>query len=100
MPVATHNLPKENSYFSDFPWGNDDYVRRSMSRYLCHLHRRNGRTQTELDLHDGDPPSVGTVFDVVVADKIVAGRIGSFGVDPNRSGHDPIIHVYMNEIDW
>lgn len=47
-----------------------------MSRYLYHLRRRNGRTQTELDIHDGDPLGVGTVVDVVVADETVPARIG------------------------
>ena len=70
-----------------------------MSRYLCHLRRRNGRTHTELDIHDGGPPGVGTVIDVVVADETVPARIGSLRVDPSDADGDPIIHVYMDEVD-
>jgi hypothetical protein len=70
-----------------------------MSRYLYHLRRRNGRTQTELDIHDGDPPGVGTVVGVVVADETVPARIGRRTLAPTLDGADPIIHVYVDEID-
>jgi hypothetical protein len=71
-----------------------------MSRYICHLRRRNGRTQTELDMHEGGPPCVGSMVNVVVADETVPGRIGSFSVDPSKAADgDPIIHVYVDEID-
>jgi hypothetical protein len=70
-----------------------------MSRYLYHLRRRNGRTQTELDIHDGEPPGVGTVVDVVVADESVPARIGYRTLAPTLDGSEPIIHVYVDEID-
>jgi hypothetical protein len=69
-----------------------------MSRYRCHLRRRNGQTQTELDIHDGEPPRVGTVVNVIVADETVPVRIGSLSVDPSEAEDDPIIHVYMDEV--
>ena len=75
------------------------FLRHCLSRYLCHLRRRNGRTHTELDVHDGEPPGVGTVIDVVVADETVPARIGSLRVDPSDADGNPIIHVYMDEID-
>jgi hypothetical protein len=70
-----------------------------MSRYLYHLRRRNGRMQTELDIHDGDPPNVGTVVDVVVADETIQARIGHRTLAATLDGSDPIIHVYVDEID-
>jgi hypothetical protein len=70
-----------------------------VSRYLCHLRRRNGLRRTELDIHDGDPPVVGSVINVVVGDETVPARIGSFGPSPTMDGSDPIIHVYLDEID-
>jgi len=68
-------------------------------RYLCHLRRRNRRTLTELDAHDGEPPGVGIVIDVVVADETVPARIDSLRIDPSDADGNPIIHVYMDEID-
>jgi len=74
-----------------------------VSRYRCHLRRRNGPTQTELDIHDGEPPRVGTVVNVAllrpgVAKETVPARIASLSVDPGNADGDPIIHVYMDEI--
>jgi hypothetical protein len=73
-----------------------------MSRYLCHLRRRNGLTQTELDAHDGEPPRVGTVVNVALlqpgANETVPARIASLSLDPDNGDGDPIIHVYMDEI--
>jgi hypothetical protein len=70
-----------------------------MSRYLYHIRRSNGRTQTELDIHDGEPPGVGTVVDVVVADETVPARIGYRTLAPTLDGSDSIVHVYVDEID-
>jgi hypothetical protein len=39
------------------------------------------------------------VIDVVVADETVPARIGSLCVDPSDADGNPIIHVYMDEID-
>jgi hypothetical protein len=74
-----------------------------MSRYLCHLRRRNGQTRTELNTHDGEPPRVGTVVNVLllqpgVTDETVPARIASLSVDPDNGDGDPIIHVHMDEI--
>ena len=72
-----------------------------MSRYLCHLRRRDGRTQTELNTHDGEPPRVGTLLNVLLqagdGNETVAVRIGSLSVEDNADGI-AIIHVYMDEI--
>jgi hypothetical protein len=70
-----------------------------MSRYRCHVRGRNGPTQTELDIHDGEPPRVGTVINVVVAGKTVPVRICALSIDPSKVEDDPIIHVYMEEIN-
>jgi hypothetical protein len=70
-----------------------------MSRYLYHVRRNNGQTTTELDIHDGDPPGVGTLVKVVVADEAVRARGGDHKVGPTMDGTDPILHVYVDEID-
>jgi hypothetical protein len=70
-----------------------------MCRYLYHIRRRDGRTQTELDIHNGEPPGVGTVVDVVVADQTVPARIGHRALAPTVDGCEPIIHIYVDEID-
>jgi hypothetical protein len=70
-----------------------------LSRYLYHLRRRNGHTQTELDIHDGEPPGLGTVVDVVVADEVVPARVSYRKVEPTKDDAEPIIHVYVDEID-
>jgi hypothetical protein len=79
-------------------------MRHLMSRYLCHLRRRDGRTQTELDTHDGKPPGVGSVVTVALrrpdaTNETVPARIASLKADPAKADGDPIIHVYMDEID-
>jgi hypothetical protein len=70
-----------------------------MSRYLYHLRRRNGRTQMELDIHDGEPPGIGTVVNVIVADETVPARIGHRTLAPTLDGCAPIFHVYVDEIE-
>ena len=75
-----------------------------MSRYLCHLRRINGRTQTELEPHDGEPPRVGTVVVVNVAlqpdlpNETLPARIASLSLDPDDADGNPVVHVYMDEI--
>jgi hypothetical protein len=74
-----------------------------VSRYRCHLRRRNGLTQTEIDTHHGAPPRVGAVVNVAllrpgVAKETIPARVKSLSVDPDNADGDPITHVYMDEI--
>jgi hypothetical protein len=66
----------------------------SLSDYLCHLRRRNG-TETELDIHNREPPRVGTAVEVVIADKEGPARV----VCSTRHAAEPIVNVYLDEID-
>jgi hypothetical protein len=43
--------------------------------------------------------TVGTVVDVVVTDESVPARIGYRTLAPTLDGSEPIIHVYVDEID-
>ena len=77
--------------------------RQSMSRYRRHLHRRNDRTQTEVDTHDAEPPRVGAVVKVAllkpgVAKEIVEGRIASLSVEPDNADGNLVIRVFWTRL--
>lgn len=77
--------------------------RQSMSRYRRHLHRRNDRTQTEVDTHDAEPPRVGAVVKVAllkpgVAKEIVEGRIASLSVEPDNADGNLVIRVFRTRL--
>jgi hypothetical protein len=70
-----------------------------MKCYAFHVRRKNGEIQTELEIHQGDPPSPGTVVDVVLGGETIRAWIGVPRLDPSQRGGDVTIDINAHEID-
>jgi hypothetical protein len=66
--------------------------------YVFNVRRKNGKMETEPKIHEGNPPAVGTVINIIIDDETVPARISAPHVPRGRDGEDAVIDVYADEI--
>lgn len=67
-------------------------------RYAFHVRRKNGEQQTELKIHQGEPPKAGSRFQVTLGHAMVFVRVAAVTVPASKDGDDPVLEVHADEL--
>ena len=67
-------------------------------RYAFHVRRKSGDWQTGLQIHQGEPPKVGTTVQVALGHVTVMVRVAAVTVPASKDGGDSALEVHADEL--